>query len=586
MVRFSMRSPLSDGELLARFQQERDRDAFSEIITRHGPLVWRYCARQLHATDADDAFQAVFLVLALKVESIRNHDALASWLLGTARRVIRQSRRRKSFQSLTTEVAGPQREPVEFWLDDELARLPEKLRDVVVLCLVQERTQLDAAEKLGISERTLRRRLDEGKTRLRSQLTRRGLAPAVILAMLANLNSSPAAIPGKLGEAALDTTLHYLIGLSPMTAPAILATGVMMTATKKLVTVTLLTLALGTTLVGIGSTQAPPTAEKPTAKVEPAKPVQPPEPPKLKGPWRAPFHVECQIPYIKRAIQNELQFQYQVQSEIVTGGTILEGEEAICEVVYSNQEPVGSLGTGFVEILTAFGVSTDIRPQEPGEKPSVRKVKFIKLRPRFERVLQDGLPSIAHRHLLAKYVDQDRQLPDWVELALIGFQYDYNEEKTLIKPATEALLAGEAYRLKSLFSPIKKIDEGQFQQIHQSSIVWLFLHSIHIQPNPELELKVRVDGPKIVTMKYKDIPKSTPLTASAGCTDRRPSMAAAEFIRLGMAKEAGWDVAAKTVYGFADLEVMEKAWIEWVMKLNAKPADKVDGDRIPAMRKP
>src|SRR5687767_11660540 len=84
--------PSADGELLARFAVRRDAEAFAEIVQRHGPLVWALCRSGLPAADADDAFQATFLVLARQAPGIRKPSSLACWLSGVARRVIRRAR--------------------------------------------------------------------------------------------------------------------------------------------------------------------------------------------------------------------------------------------------------------------------------------------------------------------------------------------------------------------------------------------------------------------------------------------------------------------------------------------------------------
>src|SRR5437588_6230325 len=82
-----------DAELVTRFAQRRDEAAFEEIVRRHGPLVWALCRSALQTADAEDAFQATFVVLARRAAHIRKPASLACWLSGVARRVIRQARR-------------------------------------------------------------------------------------------------------------------------------------------------------------------------------------------------------------------------------------------------------------------------------------------------------------------------------------------------------------------------------------------------------------------------------------------------------------------------------------------------------------
>src|SRR5206468_9418853 len=85
-------APSSDTDLLTRFAETRDEAAFAEIVQRHGPLVWAVCRSRLSAADADDAFQATFIVLTRRARAIRKRESLACWLSGVARRVVQRAR--------------------------------------------------------------------------------------------------------------------------------------------------------------------------------------------------------------------------------------------------------------------------------------------------------------------------------------------------------------------------------------------------------------------------------------------------------------------------------------------------------------
>ncbi len=185
---------LSDGQLLELFVQRRDADAFAALVDRHGPMVLRVCQGrlgQLH--DAEDAFQATFLVLARRAPSIRKSEAVAGWLLGVAGRVAAKAWsaacRRSIFERTLghgDDVAVDARPP-EPWTElyDELDRLPEKYRLPLVLCHLEGLTYEQAASRLGCPVRTVQTRLARGRERLRGRLTRRGLdASAVLLAAL------------------------------------------------------------------------------------------------------------------------------------------------------------------------------------------------------------------------------------------------------------------------------------------------------------------------------------------------------------------------------------------------------------------
>ncbi len=196
----------ADADLVRRFAAERDPEAFAELVRRHGPLVWGVCRRSLaNRADAEDAFQATLLVFARNARSIRKPESLGAWLHGVAHRVAQRVRVRG--ESLQTEPVSPAPSCHESLtlreflaaLDDELAALPDKYRGPLVLCFLQERTQDDAARRLGVSLSTLKRRLDAGRELLRGRLTRRGVElPAVLLA--AGLSE---AVPAALAEGAV-----------------------------------------------------------------------------------------------------------------------------------------------------------------------------------------------------------------------------------------------------------------------------------------------------------------------------------------------------------------------------------------------
>jgi RNA polymerase sigma factor (sigma-70 family) len=188
----------ADAELLTRFAKQRDEEAFGLLLGRHGPLVMGVCRRLLRTEqDAEDVFQATFLVLARKAASIRKRQALSSWLYGVARRLALRARagaaRRQAREQPMVEL--PVYEPLaEFiWqdlrpvLDEEIASLPTKYRDAFVLCHLQDRTNEQAARELGCPLGTILSRLSRARGLLRERLGRRGvtLTMGLLVAMLA-----------------------------------------------------------------------------------------------------------------------------------------------------------------------------------------------------------------------------------------------------------------------------------------------------------------------------------------------------------------------------------------------------------------
>ncbi len=179
----------SDQELLERFlagQGNAGQAAFEEIVRRHGPMVLGVCNRVLADRQAaEDAFQATFLVLALKARSVRKRESLAAWLHGVSARVARRARvsdrRRRETGLSAAGLAGrhggdPELAELRSILDEELERLPEKYRRPVVLCYLEGQTQTEAARVLGWSKGTVSGRLARAKDLLRGRLARRGLS--------------------------------------------------------------------------------------------------------------------------------------------------------------------------------------------------------------------------------------------------------------------------------------------------------------------------------------------------------------------------------------------------------------------------
>jgi RNA polymerase sigma factor (sigma-70 family) len=185
-LQLALAPPEGDGLLLARFVADRDEAAFAALVRRHGPMVLGVCRRVLrHAHDAEDAFQATFLVLARKAASVLKREALGSWLYGVAYRTARKQRslqaRRQAREKQVDEMPHPQVQPEEVhdWrplLDRELNRLPEKYRAPVVLCDLGGRPHREAARQLGLPAGTFARRLAAGRRLLAERLSRRGVA--------------------------------------------------------------------------------------------------------------------------------------------------------------------------------------------------------------------------------------------------------------------------------------------------------------------------------------------------------------------------------------------------------------------------
>jgi RNA polymerase sigma factor (sigma-70 family) len=265
----------TDRQLLARFTARRDDEAFAALVRRHGPMVLAVARRVLdHAPDADDAFQATFLVLAEKSAAPGWQESVGSWLYEVAYRVAMKLRgdsaRRRLHErqvppmaTVDADTEKSQRE-LRSVLDEELTRLPDKYRAPLVLCYLEGKTNDEAAMQLGWTKGTVSGRLARARDLLRARLTRRGLAlPAAGLVAALTESVSAASVPPALLQATVQAavlgTAARAAAAGAVAAPvAALAQGVartMFLSKLKIAALVILVLGLLGTGAGIASYQ-------------------------------------------------------------------------------------------------------------------------------------------------------------------------------------------------------------------------------------------------------------------------------------------------------------------------------------------
>jgi RNA polymerase sigma factor (sigma-70 family) len=299
---------LTDGQLLERFvagHGEAAEAGFAALVERHGPMVLRVCRQILDDPhDAQDAFQATFLVLVRRAVSVRKSDSLACWLYGVARRVASRARadaaRRRTFEQRVASTTGAgtvaEGECADPWaeLHEEIARLPERYRVSVVLCYLEGLTAEAAARRLGCPRGTVLSRLSRARERLRERLTRRGLAvPAGLSAAGLSPDPARAEVPAALAHSVVQAATWFAAGATgagvvPASAAALTEGVLRMMVLTRLKGIAGAVLAAGLLSVGISvlvhrTAGAPPQDGPPGETAKPAPAVGAADNPARKG---------------------------------------------------------------------------------------------------------------------------------------------------------------------------------------------------------------------------------------------------------------------------------------------------------------
>jgi RNA polymerase sigma factor (sigma-70 family) len=531
----------ADSDLLARFSATRDEGAFTELVRRHGPVVYRVC-RRLAPAHADDAFQAAFLILACRVAAVRTPAAVGSWLVGVAGRVARQMRKAEHRRAGYERHAGCDRSPtaspdageVAAVLDDELAQLPDDLRDPVVLCLIAGRTHAQAAADLGASVRTLRRRLDRARAVLRARLERRGVVPAVATALVAGAGEATGAVPPALARQAVSVVFQFLDGGAPPAAVVAVAKGVMGGMAKLKASALVATAAAVLVCLGVGGAQpeAPrppagpgetaPKLDLPVPNVAATRPGERPE----SVHRSANFVVSAPTPVMARVIASEAEHHRRVLALKWLGKELPRWSQP-CEVRF-----VTGIGNG--------GATTFTYAKDKDGKP-VMKSAGMEIRGDFMAALTANLPHEVMHTVLASHFG--RPLPRWADEGISLLSEGDAEQFAHDVRVRELLNAGRGIRLKVLLTMAE----------YPRDVIVLYSqgHSL---------ARFLADRSAPGVPGFENLPHVGQLFKNPGADGHRRLIA---FIQLGMERNTAesWGEAAKTVYGFDSVDALEEEWL-------------------------
>src|SRR5262249_5190771 len=217
-------SGLSDGQLLQNYLSRREEAALAILVRRHGPMIWGVCRRILHHShDAEDAFQATFLVFVRKAASIASKELVGNWLYGVAYQTAMKARamagKRRQRERQVIEMPEAESVSHDLWrdlqplLDRELSNLPEKYRIPVVLCDLQGKSRKEAAKQIGCPEGTVAGRLARARAMLAKRLARHGLTvTGAVLAAALTEETASAKVPLSVASGTIKAASIFAAG--------------------------------------------------------------------------------------------------------------------------------------------------------------------------------------------------------------------------------------------------------------------------------------------------------------------------------------------------------------------------------------
>jgi len=521
-----------DADLLARFVHDRDGAAFAELVHRHGPLVYRVC-RRVSPACADDAFQNTFVALARSAHTVRG--PVLGWLVGVAGRCARKLRDAEVVRAARERAAVPQSQPARgpmdelaAALDDELSQLPPKLRSAVLLCLVDGRTQPDAATELGWSARTLRRRLDRAKAVLRARLERRGFAPAVALGAL---SATAEAVPPNLFRAAVAAA----------SAPP--AKGLVLMAKLK-------ALALAAVAVGALACAGFARTDDDQPPPRPAVPLPPPVLPPAEGP-KAPWPVEKLRDSAAHRSANFVVYAPTATLARVVANEAEHHRAALAKKWLGKELPAWEKPCTLV-FRTVVGTTDGATTFTFGRKDGAPALETatMEMKGEFRTVLETALPHEVTHTVLATHLK--RPIPRWADEGIALQAESFDSQREHETKARELLNAGRGIRLRVLF---------------------------RMTEYPKDLMVVYAQGHSVVRFL---------LTREIDSKSNTPKSRLLKFVDAGSAENTAesWDKAARDHFGFKTVDDLEEAWLDALRAAAPPKLAKGEGDTIPPAKLP
>jgi RNA polymerase sigma factor (sigma-70 family) len=461
----------TDGQLLEDYLRHRNEGALAALVFRHGPMVWGVCRRVLRDHhDAEDAFQATFLVLVRKAASVVPREMVANWLYGVAHQTALKARATTAKQRVRERQVSEMPEPAaaepDLWndlqplLDQELSCLPDKHRVAIVLCDLEGKTRKEAARQLGVPEGTLAARVARGRVMLAKRLARHGLALSggALGTMLAQ-NVLLAGVPTSMVSNTIKAASLFAAGQTAVAGlisakAAALTEGVLQTMLLSKIKLAM-AVVLVVAVVGVGGnrlflpTRVAARADEPK-QVQPKKPQQPPQKdkPRIELIERFDREFKVQLLFVRDPSSGEFKPLTREDGIPVLKGHIefqvkklkeAKDDKSIREALKGLEESVQNMK----DLLSLSGVPAEKKPEDkkPGikKKPEDKKKepppakKLSEVLEEIERSVQRGEPPPVNDHdrLLPRDAVPDSSLSERLEKANT-FESDKNAERPQI----------------------------------------------------------------------------------------------------------------------------------------------------------